>query len=301
MIYRNVTELIGNTPIFEMDFGREYAKIYVKLEYFNPGWSIKDRAALGMIEQAESEEILKKGSKIIEPTSGNTGIAIAMIGRQRGYDVTIVMPENMSKERKDLIRALGAKLILTPAEEGMIGSINKALKMKEKDENIFIPQQFVNSSNPDMHYKTTAKEIINEISDLDVFIAGVGTGGTISGIGKRLKESLKDVKIIAIEPKLSAVLSGKDAGNHKIQGIGAGFIPQIYNKDVVDRVITVSDEDAFEMAKTIRDGYGLLLGISASANVFGAKAIAKEMGSNRKIVTVAPDDGMKYISTGIYF
>ena len=249
MIYNGVLELIGNTPILKLTnmIDKNSADVYVKLEKFNPGGSIKDRASLGMIEKAESEGRLKKGSVIIEPTSGNTGIGLAMIGRIKGYKVIIVMPETMSKERRDLIKAYGAELILTEGTKGMKGAIDKAKEMVD-EYGYFMPQQFDNIANQEKHYETTAEEIYKEIKDLDVFVAGVGTGGTISGIGKKLKEKNNEIKVVAVEPYNSQVLIGNKAGAHKIQGIGAGFIPKNYKQEYVDRVVAVKDEDAIKTA-----------------------------------------------------
>lgn len=301
MIYNNVLELIGNTPILKVKnmVDENSADVYVKLEKFNPGGSTKDRAALGMIEEAEKSGKLKKGMTIVEPTSGNTGIGLAMIGKMKGYKVLIIMPETMSKERRDLIKAYGAELILTEGAKGMKGAINKAMELG-KDDNYFIPQQFENLANSKKHYETTAEEILADIKDVDYFIAGVGSGGTLCGVGKKLKERIKDVKVLALEPKSSAVLSGEKPGSHNIQGIGAGFVPGNYNKDVVDGIIRVSDEDAIKTTKEFAQKEGILVGISSGAAIFAALELAKKVGKGKKIVTVAPDGGEKYISMGIY-
>lgn len=301
MIYNGAIELIGKTPILRVTnmIDENSAEVYVKLEKFNPGGSVKDRAALGMIERAEKEGFLKEGSVIVEPTSGNTGIALAMIGRVKGYKVIIVMPETMSKERRDLIKAYGAELVLTEGSRGMKGAIEKATQMVN-EHGYFMPQQFENIANPEKHYATTAQEIYEDISDLDVLVAGVGTGGTISGIGKNLKEKINDIEIVAIEPSNSQVISGKKPGPHKIQGIGAGFVPQNYKNEYVDKVVAVSDEDAIKTAVDFAKNEGILVGISSGAAIYAAIDIAKKIGKGKKVLAIAPDGGEKYISMGIY-
>lgn len=301
MIYNGVLELIGKTPILKLNnlVDENSADVYVKLEKYNPGGSIKDRAALGMIEKAEKEGLLKEGSIIVEPTSGNTGIALAMIGKLKGYKAIIVMPDSMSKERRDLIKAYGAELILTDGAEGMNGAIEKAKELAKQD-NYFMPQQFENLANPEKHYETTAEEVYSEINDLDVFVAGVGTGGTITGVGRKLKEKIKGIKIVAVEPIKSPVLSGGKAGAHNIQGLGSGFIPGIYNPECIDEVKKVSDEDAFRLTKEIAVKEGILLGISSGAAIFAALEEAKKLGKGKKVLVIAPDGGEKYISMGIY-
>jgi cysteine synthase A len=302
MMYNNVLDMIGATPVLKLNklVKGDMADIFVKLEKFNPAGSVKDRAALGMIEKAENLGLLKEGYTIVEPTSGNTGIALAMIGRIKGYEVIIVMPDTMSVERRNLIKAYGAQLVLTDGTKGMKGAINKAKEIAEGNPNFFIPQQFNNLANPEKHYATTAEEIIEDVEDLDIFVAGVGTGGTITGVGRRLKEIKQGVKVVAVEPEKSPVLSGGEPGPHKIQGIGAGFIPDIYDNSVVDEIIKISDEEAFEMAKLMAKEEGILVGISTGANIAAAIKIAKKVGKGRKIVTVSPDGGEKYISMGIY-
>ncbi|MCJ7689382.1 MAG: cysteine synthase A [Clostridiaceae bacterium] len=302
MMYNNVLDMIGATPILKLNKLVEgnMADIFVKLEKFNPAGSIKDRAALGMIEKAESLGLLKDGYTIVEPTSGNTGIALAMIGRIKGYEVIIVMPDTMSVERRNLIKAYGAQLVLTDGTKGMKGAINKAEEIAEGNPSFFIPQQFINIANPEKHYATTAEEIISDVEDVDSFVAGVGTGGTITGVGKRLKEINKDIKVVAVEPEKSPVLSGGEPGPHKIQGIGAGFTPDIYDSSVVDEIMKISDEEAFEMAKLMAKEEGILVGISTGANIAAAIKIAKRLGKGKKVVTVSPDGGEKYISMGIY-
>lgn len=302
MIYNGVLELVGNTPILKVNNlikEENIADIYVKLEKFNPGGSVKDRAALGMIEKAEKQGLLKEGSIIVEPTSGNTGIALALIGGLKGYKVIIVMPETMSKERRDLIKAYGAELVLTEGAKGMKGAIEKALEIGSGD-GYFIPQQFENLANPEKHYETTAEEIYSDIPDLDAFVAGVGTGGSIIGISKNLKKKKSDIKAIAVEPAGSPVLSGGNPGGHKIQGIGAGFIPSIYEKDFVDEIIQVKDEDAFKTAKSFAQKEGVLVGISAGAAIYAAIEVARKLGKGKKVLVVAPDGGEKYISMGLF-
>ena len=275
------------------------AEVYVKLEKFNPGGSTKDRAALGMIEDAEKKGLLKKGYTIVEPTSGNTGIGLAFIGRVKGYKVIIVMPETMSKERRDLIKAYGAELILTEGSKGMQGAIEKALEYKDK-EGYFIPQQFENEANTQKHYETTAEEIYEDLSDVDYVVGGVGTGGTIVGVAKKLKEKNKNIKVVAIEPKTSAVISGGRPGAHNIQGIGAGFIPSIYDESVIDEVIAVSDVNSIKTTKEFVEKEGILLGISSGAAIYVAMQIAKEIGKGKKVLAIAPDGGEKYISMGVF-
>lgn len=302
MIYENIIDMIGNTPILKLNnlVDENMGKIYVKLEKYNPGGSIKDRAALGMIEEAENRGLLKEGNIIVEPTSGNTGIALAMIGKMRGYKVIIVMPETMSAERRKLMKAFDAEVILTSGSQGMAGAINKAKDLVDSNKGYFMPQQFVNEANLRKHYDTTADEILKSIEDINVFVAGVGTGGTISGVGKRLKEFNKEIKIVAVEPKSSAVLSGGEPDSHKIQGIGAGFIPELYDFDVVDDIITITDDEAYEAAKMVASKEGILVGISSGANIAASLKVAKRLGKGKKIVTVAPDGGERYLSTGIF-
>ena len=302
MIYNGVLDLIGNTPILKVNNlikDENIADVYVKLEKFNPGGSVKDRAALGMIERAEKEGLLKEGTVIVEPTSGNTGIALAFIGKLKGYKVIIVMPETMSKERRDLIKAYGAELVLTEGAKGMKGAIEKALEIGSGD-GYFIPQQFENIANPEKHYATTAEEIYKDIPDLDAFVAGVGTGGTVIGISKSLKKKNSNIKTIAVEPATSPVLSGGNPGAHKIQGIGAGFVPSIYEKEFVDEIVKVEDKDAFDTAKAFADKEGVLVGISAGAAIYAAIEEAKKLGKGKKVLAMAPDGGEKYISMGLF-
>ena len=302
MIYNGGLELIGNTPILKVNNlikDENIADVYVKLEKFNPGGSVKDRAALGMVEKAEREGLLKPGTTIVEPTSGNTGIALAFVGKLRGYKVIIVMPETMSKERRDLIKAYGAELILTEGAKGMKGAIEKAEEIGS-GEGFFIPQQFENIANPEKHYATTAEEIYKDIPELDVVVAGVGTGGTVIGISKNLKKKNPNIKAIAVEPANSPVLSGGNPGGHKIQGIGAGFVPGIYEKEYVDEILKVKDEDAFKTAKAFAETEGILIGISSGAAVYAAIEVAKKLGKGKKVLAIAPDGGEKYISMGLY-
>lgn len=301
MIYNGVLELLGNTPILKVNglLGENDGELYVKLEKYNPGGSVKDRAALGMIERAEKDGLIKPGDTIVEPTSGNTGVALAMIGRLKGYKVIIVMPETFSKERRDLIKAYGAELVLTEGAKGMKGAIDEANVMAEKN-GYFVPQQFENIANPEKHYETTAEEIYNDIRDLDVIVAGVGTGGTITGVGKNLKKKIDKLTVVAVEPEKSPVISGGNPGAHKIQGIGAGFIPTIYDNEYVDKVITVKDEDAFASAKEFAEKEGVLVGISSGAAIHAGIKLAKELGKGKKVLVISPDGGEKYISMGLY-
>jgi cysteine synthase len=302
MIFNNAIDMIGGTPLFKLNniVDEDMADVYVKLEKFNPGGSIKDRAALGMIEKAEKEGVIKPGDTIVEPTSGNTGIALAMIGKLKGYKVIIVMPETMSIERRNMMKAYGAELVLTDGSKGMKGAIEKAEEIANGKEGHFVPQQFVNEANPLKHYESTADEIIKDLKEIDAFIAGVGTGGTVAGVGARLKEHNSSIKIVALEPSKSPVISGGQPGPHKIQGIGAGFIPDIYKKEIVDEVITISDEDSFEYARRMGKEEGILVGISSGANIAGAIKLAKQLGKGKVVVTVAPDGGEKYLSMGLY-
>ncbi|MDK9709707.1 cysteine synthase A [Acidaminobacter sp.] len=302
MIYNSLLDMIGHTPVVKLSTlaAENGAEVYVKLEGKNPGGSIKDRAALGMIEDAEAKGVLKPGMTIVEPTSGNTGIAIAMIGALKGYRVVIIMPETMSIERRIIMKAYGAEIILTEGSKGMKGAIEKAVALREEDQTVYIPSQFSNPANAEMHYKTTAQEILNDFERLDVFVAGVGTGGTISGVGKRLKEERPGTRIVGVEPAKSPVISGGQPGPHKIQGIGAGFVTELYNQNVVDQIMTIEDEEAFEFANRLAREEGLFLGISASANVAAAIKIAAELGPDAKVLTVAPDSGDKYLSMNVF-
>ena len=305
-IYKKITELVGKTPLLELvNYERKYAlnaTILAKLEYFNPAGSVKDRIALNMVETAEKEGKLKKGSVIIEPTSGNTGIGLAAVAASKGYDIIIVMPDTMSVERRNLLKAYGAKLVLTDGAKGMKGAIKKAEELAEEIENSFIPAQFENPANPEIHKKTTGPEIWDDTQGkVDIFVAGVGTGGTISGVGEYLKEKNPNVKVVAVEPVNSAVLSGEPAGPHKIQGIGAGFIPKALNTDIYDEIIKVENEEAFEGGRDIARTEGVLVGISSGAAVFAAKKLAERPENKGKvIVALLPDTGDRYLSTALF-
>jgi cysteine synthase A len=293
---KNVIELIGNTPLVNLE--KIDKNVYVKLENKNPGGSIKDRAVLGMILGAEEKGLLKAGDRIVEATSGNTGIATAMIGKSRGYQVTIIMPESMSVERRSLIKAYGAELILTEAAKGMQGSIDKMQELLASGEYKSLGQ-FDNKDNPDYHYKTTGPEIYDELKDVDIFVAGIGTAGTVSGIGSYLKDQNTQIKVYGVEPKSSPLITRGQAGPHKIQGIGANFIPKNYFADIVDEVILITDDEAFEMVRQVANNEGILIGISAGANIAAAKKLAEKF-PGKKVVTVAPDGADKYMSMGIF-
>ena len=293
---KNVIELIGNTPLVNLE--KIDKNVYVKLENKNPGGSIKDRAVLGMILGAEEKGLLKAGDRIVEATSGNTGIATAMIGKSRGYQVTIIMPESMSVERRSLIKAYGAELILTEAAKGMQGSIDKMNELLATGDYKSLGQ-FDNRDNPDYHYKTTGPEIYSELKDVDIFVAGIGTGGTASGIGSYLKDQNPNVKVYGIEPEASPIITKGQAGPHKIQGIGANFIPKNYFADIVDDLILISDDEAYEMVRQVANDEGILIGISAGANIAAAKKLAEKF-PGKKVVTVAPDGADKYMSMGIF-
>lgn len=300
MIYENIVDTIGKTPMVKLrSTDEDMADIYVKLESFNPSGSIKDRASLYMILDAEKSGLLKKGGTIVEPTSGNTGIGLAMIGASLGYKVILVMPETMSVERRNLIKAYGAEIILTEGSKGMKGAVDKADELVEEF-GYFKPNQFGNENNKKAHYETTAVEILEDLENIDGFVAGVGTGGTVSGVGKRLKEELDDVYIVAVQPKKSPVLTGGNGGPHGIQGIGANFVPDIYDFDVVDEVYDMEDEDALSESRNIARTEGILVGISAGGNIKAAKLLAKKLGKGKKVVTVLPDTGERYLSTKLF-
>ena len=302
-IANNITELIGQTPMVKLNriVELESADIYLKLESFNPGGSVKDRIANYMIEIAEKEGKLKEGGTIIEPTSGNTGIGLAMVGAAKGYNVIMVMPDTMSLERRNLLKAYGAKLILTPGELGMRGAIEKANQLAANNNNYFVPQQFDNPNNPEIHSKTTAQEILTQMEGkIDAFVAGIGTGGTITGVGNELKKVNNDIKIVAVEPFNSAVLSGETPSPHKIQGLGAGFVPSILNTNIYDQVYKVKDEEAMNTAKELATKEGILCGISTGAATYAAIQIALELGKGNRIVVIAPDTGERYLSTPLF-
>lgn len=301
-VAKNMAELIGNTPIVKLNrtADPDAAEIYLKLEFMNPGSSVKDRIALAMVEAAEKEGKLKEGDTIIEPTSGNTGIGLALVAAIKGYRAILVMPDTMSMERRNLLRAYGAELVLTPGAEGMKGAIAKAGELAEQN-GYFMPQQFKNQANPEVHARTTGKEIVEQMGDqLDAFVSGIGTGGTITGAGKVLKEHYPNVKLYAVEPKDSAVLSGKSPGPHKIQGIGAGFVPDVLDTSIYDGVITVTNEQAFETAREAARKDGVLGGISSGAAIYAAKQVAKELGKGKKVLAVIPSNGERYLSTPLY-
>jgi len=300
MIYKSATELIGNTPMIKLNSFGTNADIYIKLEKFNIGGSIKDRPALNMIEIAEKNGLLKKNSVIVEPTSGNMGIALSLIGALKGYRVIIIMPDTMTVERRNAMSAYGAELVLTDGEKGMKGAIGKAKELAFNNPNYVILDQFENINNSMSHYKTTGKEIMDDIPDIDAFIAGVGTSGTLSGIGKYLKEKRQEIFVFAMEPENSSVLSGNAQMMHKIQGIGAGFVPDLYDESIVDEIITVTDEEAMNYTKLLAKNEGLLLGISSGANIAAAIKIADKYPKLKKIVTVAPDGGEKYLSLPLF-
>ena len=298
MINNNVLDMIGNTPMIKLNnIGN--SNIYVKLEKYNTAGSIKDRAVYYMVENLEKNGLLKKGDVLVEATSGNTGIALSMIGSLKGYKVIIVMPETMSVERRTLMKAYGAKLILTDGSLGMKGSIEKMNKLLSENSNYISLKQFDNEYNPLAHYETTGVEIYNQVKDIDIFVCGVGTGGTISGVGKYLKEQNPNIKVVAVEPEGSPVISKNKKGSHKIQGIGAGFIPKNYNENVVDEVMTITDEESYEGVRIMAQKEGILVGISSGANIYAALKLC-EMYPDKKIVTVAPDGIDKYMSMGIF-
>lgn len=305
-IYKSLTELIGNTPLLEVgniEKGeRLHARILVKIEFFNPGGSVKDRIAYAMIERAENEGRLSPGATIIEPTSGNTGIGLAWVAAVKGYRLILTMPETMSVERQNLLKALGAELVLTPGSEGMSGAIRRAEQLRDATPGSYIPQQFENPANPDVHYRTTAEEIWRDTDgDVDFFVAGVGTGGTLCGTSRRLKELNPALKAVAVEPDSSAVLSGDKAGAHKIQGIGAGFIPGNYDAGVIDEVVRVKDDDAIRSSRLLARKEGILVGISSGAALYAAIELAKRKeNAGKTIVTVLPDTGERYLSTVLY-
>jgi len=305
-IVNNITEVIGDTPLVRLNrvVPEGSAEVYVKLEFQNPGSSVKDRIALSMVEQAEKDGKLKPGDTIVEPTSGNTGIGLAMVAAAKGYKAILVMPDTMSMERRNLLRAFGAQLELTPGSEGMKGAIRRATEIVESNPGYFMPQQFENQANVKVHRETTGPEIVEAINSLDgkldAFIAGIGTGGTITGAGEVLKKSFPGIQVYAVEPSASPVLSGGKPGPHKIQGIGAGFVPAILNTNIYDGVITVENEDAFETSRRVAREEGILGGISSGAAIFAALKIAKELGPGKRVIAIMPSNGERYLSTPLY-
>jgi cysteine synthase A len=298
----SVLELIGNTPMVKINklVKEDSAEIYAKMEFFNPCSSIKDRICLSMVESAEKQDKIKPGDILIEPTSGNTGIGLAFVCAAKGYNLVLAMPETMSIERRNMLKAFGAELILTEGSKDMTGAVNMA-KAQSDRKGYFQPQQFNNPANPEAHRKTTAQEIIKQIGRLDAFVAGVGTGGTITGVGQVLKEEIgKHVEIITVEPLMSPVLSGGKPGLHGIQGIGAGFVPEVLDKSIIDEIIQVSDDEAYETTRSIIREEGILCGVSSGANLFAAIKVAQRLGKDKKIVTVFPDTAERYLSTKLF-
>jgi len=301
--YSDITRLIGGTPLVHLrSLSDKGAQIFAKVEFFNPAGSVKDRICKGMIDAAEREGRIKPGSTLVEPTSGNTGIGLALISAVRGYKLILVMPESMSMERASLLSSYGAQLVLTPAWEGMRGAIREAESLVAQNPSYFMPDQFSNPANPTTHKQTTAVEIWEAMEGrVDAFVAAVGTGGTITGVGEFLKEKNPNTSVVAVEPAASAVLSGEEPGPHKIQGIGAGFIPKILNRGMIDRILTVTDDEAYRTAKLLARQEGLLVGISSGANALAAQQIARELGTGKNVVTILPDTGERYISIEKYF
>ena len=303
-IYNNAIDLIGSTPMVRINKipSLTGGNVYAKMELFNPGGSIKDRICLSMIEAAEKAGRLHPGDTIIEPTSGNTGIGLALVAAVKGYKAILVMPESMSTERFGLLSSFGAEVVLTSAIDGMKGSIIEAERLLKENPGYFMPDQFSNPANPEAHRKTTGPEIWDEMNgEVDAFVAAVGTGGTITGVGEVLKQRNKNIRIVAVEPASSPVISGGSPGPHKIQGIGAGFIPSVLNRDIIDEIIPVTDDEAFETAKLLSKEEGLMVGISSGANVFAAMKVAKKLGAGKNVVTVLCDTGERYISIEKYF
>lgn len=302
-IYTSSMELIGKTPVVKLNniVPKDAAEVYVKLEFFNPGSSVKDRIALSMVQAAEKDGRLKAGDTIVEPTSGNTGIGLAMVGSAKGYPVVIVMPDTMSIERRKLMQAYGAKLILTPGSEGMKGAIAKAEELA-KENGWFLPLQFENMANPQIHEETTGPEIIEDFKEtgLDAFISGIGTGGTITGAGRALKRAFPEIKIYGVEPAESAILEGKQPGPHKIQGIGAGFIPDTLDTKIYEEALPVTSDDAIATARLVGEKEGFLVGISAGAAIAAAIEVAKKLGAGKKVLAIVPDNGERYLSTALY-
>lgn len=298
-----IIDKIGNTPVVKLFrlMDKNDAEVWAKLESFNPGGSVKDRICLSMIEAAEKEGKINFKTTIVEPTSGNTGIGLAMVCATKGYRLILVMPETMSVERRTILKAYGAELILTPGSEGMRGAVRRAEELVSSNKNYFMPQQFKNPANPQIHRQTTVREILEQVNGkIDAFVSGVGTGGTITGVGEILKAKNPATLVIAVEPAASPVLSGGVPGPHSIQGIGAGFIPEVLNLKIIDRIITVKDEEAKQMAKLLAQKEGILVGISSGAAAFAALKVAKELGKGKKVVVIFPDTGERYLSTGLF-
>ncbi|QKG83124.1 cysteine synthase A [Kroppenstedtia pulmonis] len=299
----NILQLIGETPIVKLNriVGKSDADIFLKLEFFNPGSSVKDRIALSMIEDAEKRGVLKPGSTIVEPTSGNTGIGLAMVAAAKGYQALLVMPDTMSVERRNLLRAYGAELVLTPGAEGMKGAIAKAEEIARENPDYFMPQQFSNEANVQVHKHTTGPELVRQMDgNIDAFVAGIGTGGTITGAGQVLKKEIPNIQIIGVEPSDSPVLSGGEPGPHKIQGIGAGFAPDILDTGIYDEIMTIENETAFEWARRMAKEEGILGGISSGAAVAAAMKVARRLGAGKRVVAVIPSNGERYLTTQLY-
>ncbi|WP_044641838.1 cysteine synthase A [Risungbinella massiliensis] len=302
-VANSILDLIGQTPIVKLNHivGKADADVYLKLEYFNPGGSVKDRIALSMIEEAEKRGELKPGSTIIEPTSGNTGIGLAMVAAAKGYKAILVMPDTMSLERRNLLKAYGAELVLTPGADGMRGAIEKAEQLAKENPSYFMPQQFQNPDNVKAHLEHTSKEILDQLDgQLDAFVSGVGTGGTITGVGQVLKEQVQGVQLVAVEPTASPVLSGGKPGPHKIQGIGAGFVPSILQTDLYDEVIQIENEEAFEWSRKVAKEEGILVGISSGAAIAAALRLARRLGAGKKVLAIIPSSGERYLTTPLF-
>lgn len=299
---KSIVDLIGKTPLIQLQrlVKPGMANVHVKLEFFNPGGSVKDRIAWGMIQDAEQQGVLRPGGTIVEPTSGNTGVGLAMIAAARGYRLIVVIPDSFSVERRLLMAAYGAEFVTTPGAEGMKGAIDEAKRLVAENADYFMPQQFENPANPESHKRTTALELLEQLDVIDAFVAGIGTGGTITGVGEVLKTRCPQVKIIGVEPASSPVISGGKAGSHKIQGIGAGFVPAVLNTSILDEVIKVSNEDAFEITRRLAREEGLLVGISSGAAVSAALKVAQTLGEGKNVVVIAPDTGERYLSTEVF-
>ncbi len=302
MRYGNVIETIGNTPIVKLNklAGENDADIYAKLEMFNPGGSVKDRICISMIEDAENKGLIKEETVIVEPTSGNTGVGLAMVCAAKGYNLKLVMPEQFSIERRKIMKALGAELALSPKAGGIPGAVKMAEELVAENSNYLMLQQFKNPANPEIHRKTTAEEILNDVPDLDAFVGGVGTGGTVTGVGEVLKAKNENIKIVAVEPTDSPILSGGNPGPHKIQGIGAGFVPSVMNQKIVDEVVKVSNDESIETARKLAKKEGIFAGISSGAAAFAALKIAKDLGQGKTVVVVLPDTGERYLTTELW-